>query len=199
VLESREVVALGTSKPRPITLGFCSATNKDLRALVASGALREDLFFRIATPAVTLPPLRNRPEEIAALVVAELARLGLTAHVSLVEECLFRPWPGNVRELLAELRAAAQTAHPEVRVLGRHLAATAGNMFSATAIPPEPPSEHVRKRMPQTVDDEWRARIEDALRASDGKVATAARSLGLHRTQLRRLIKRHGIEIEDDS
>jgi transcriptional regulator of acetoin/glycerol metabolism len=197
VLESREVVALGTSKPRRVELGFCSATNKDLRALVASGTLREDLFFRIGTPAVTLPPLRSRPEEIAALVVAELARLALTAHASLVEECLLRPWPGNVRELLAELRAAAQTAHPDTRVLGRHLTPEAGNMFATTAARLEPTAEHVRKRMPQTVDDEWRARIEDALRANDGKVAAAARALGLHRTQLRRLIERHGIEISE--
>jgi transcriptional regulator of acetoin/glycerol metabolism len=198
VLESREVVALGTSKPRRIELGLCSATNKDLRTLVASGTLREDLYFRIGTPAITLPPLRNRPEEIAALVVAELARLALTAHASLVELCLLRPWPGNIRELLAELRAAAQTAHPDTRVLARHLAAAAGNMFSSTDAPLEPPGEHVRKRMPQTVDDEWRARIENALRANDGKVAAAARSLGLHRTQLRRLIERHGIEVSGD-
>ena len=196
VLESREVVALGTSKPRRIDLGFCSATNKDLRALVAAGALRDDLFFRIGTPAITLPPLRNRPEEIAALVDAELARLSLTAHASLVEECLLRPWPGNIRELLAELRAAAQAAHPETRVLGRDLAATAGKLFSTTPAPPS--AEHVRKRMPQTVDDEWRARIETALRANDNKVAAAARDLGLHRTQLRRLIERHGIDVADD-
>ncbi|MFT3698881.1 MAG: sigma 54-interacting transcriptional regulator [Kofleriaceae bacterium] len=195
-LEAREVIALGTSKPRKIELGFVSATNKDLRALVAAGSLREDLYFRLGTPAITLPPLRARPEEIALLVINELARLGATAHTSLIEQCLLRPWPGNVRELLAELRTAAGAAYPETRVLGRHLAETAGNMFSTTApvATPEP-----MKRMPQTVDDEWRTRIENALRANDGKVAAAARALGLHRTQLRRLIERHGIAITDDS
>ncbi len=196
VIEAREVLPLGTTKPRKIELGFCSATNKDLRALVAAGALREDLFFRIGTPAVTLPPLRSRPEEIAALIVAELSRLALSAHVSLVEQCLLRPWPGNVRELLAELRVAAQGAYPETRVLGRHLAASAGSVFSAAGAPPA--DEPVRKVMPQTVDDEWRERIETALRANDGKVAAAARSLGLHRTQLRRLIERHGIAVKPD-
>ena len=196
VLESREVTALGSSKSRKIELGICTATNKDLRALVAAGSLREDLFFRIGTPAVTLPPLRDRPEEITALVFAELARLGMTAHSSLVETCLLRAWPGNVRELLAALRVAAQAAHPEARVLGRHLAAEAGSAFSPV-VSPTPTTEYV-KRMPQTVDDEWRARIEVALRASEGKVAPAARALGLHRTQLRRLIERHGIVVADD-
>jgi transcriptional regulator with PAS, ATPase and Fis domain len=198
VLEARAVVPLGTSRPRPIEIGLCSATNKDLRALVAAGALREDLFFRIATPAVTVPPLRERPEEIAALVAAELARLSLGAHVSLVELCVLRAWPGNVRELLAELRAAARSAHGEPRVLGRHLAADAGSVFSTGAIRPAEPVAEPAKRMPQTVDDEWRARIEAALRANGGKVAAAARALGLHRNQLRRLIERHCIAVEPD-
>ena len=197
VLEAREVVPLGTSRPRTIDIGFCSATNKDLRALVAAGTIREDLFFRIGAPLVTVPPLRSRPEEIAALVVAELGRLSLTAHASLVEQCLLRPWPGNVRELLAELRVAAQHAHPEERVLGRHLAAAAGSMFSSGATP-VPEAEPARRVMPQTIDDEWRVRIETALRANDGKVAAAARALGLHRTQLRRLIERHGIAVKSD-
>ena len=195
-IETREVLALGTSKPRHIDLGIVTATNKDLRSLVAAGSLREDLFFRIGTPAVTVPPLRDRPEEIAALVVAELARLGLTPHVSLIEQCVLRTWPGNVRELLAEVRAAAHAADGETRVLARHLASNAGSAFSPAS--PEAPAEPVRKRMPQTVDDEWRARIEAALKANDGKVAAAARALGLHRNQLRRLIERHGIDVEDE-
>jgi transcriptional regulator with PAS, ATPase and Fis domain len=136
VLESRELMPLGASKPRRVDFALCSATNKDLRALVASGAWREDLYFRIARPAVTLPPLRNRPEEIPALVADELAGLSTpaTAHVSLIEQCLLRPWPGNVRELLAEIRAAAQAAHAEGnRVTSRHLPANAGSLFGAAA------------------------------------------------------------------
>jgi transcriptional regulator with GAF, ATPase, and Fis domain len=57
-------------------------------------------------------------------------------------------------------------------------------------VPDEP-----AKRMPQIVDDEWRARIEAALLANGGKVAAAARALGLHRNQLRRLIDKHGIAV----
>src|SRR5205814_2004579 len=72
VLESKEVLPLGASKPRKVDFAFCSATNKDLRALVAAGMMREDLYFRIATPAMTLPALRNRPEEIPALIAHEL-------------------------------------------------------------------------------------------------------------------------------
>jgi transcriptional regulator with GAF, ATPase, and Fis domain len=133
-----------------------------------------------------------------------------SAHVSLLEQCLLRPWPGNVRELLAEIRTAAQAALGDgQRIEARHLAATAGTVFgsampAAHPAPPEAqlsaqpagaPADSARRRMSRD-DVEWRQRIEDALRASGGNVAATARALGLHRTQLRRLVERHGIAID---
>jgi transcriptional regulator with GAF, ATPase, and Fis domain len=206
VLESHEVLPLGASRPRTIDVALCSATNKDLRALVASGAFREDLYFRIGRPAVALPPLRNRPEEIPALVAHQLARLPspTTAHVSLVEQCLLRAWPGNVRELLSEIRSAAQAAGSDgTRVAARHLATTAGCGFGDPGAPPTPaeaaspappaPSEAGKRTPSEDVDS--RVRIETSLRIHGGNVTATARALGLHRTQLRRLIERHGIAI----
>jgi DNA-binding NtrC family response regulator len=214
VLESRELLPLGSAKPRKVDFALCSATNRDLRALVAAGSMREDLYFRIASAVVTLSALRNRPEEIPALIALELARLSPApaVHVSLVERCLLRPWPGNVRELLAEVRAAAQAAGGD-RITARRLADTAGSVFgsvsptgdsptgvSPTGVSPSPDPhdtlQHtVPKRIPQ-MDIEWQRRIEDALRANAGNVTAAARALGLHRTQLRRLIERHGIAVD---
>jgi transcriptional regulator with GAF, ATPase, and Fis domain len=209
VLESHEVLPLGASRPRKVDFNLCSATNKDLRALVAAGALREDLYFRVGQPIVMLPALRNRPEEIPALVAQELAALSSppAIHVSLIEQCLLRPWPGNVRELLTEVRAAARTAlRDRQRVEARHLAATAGTVFGGAmpevrpvTAPPDsrdaPSGDAPRKRMSRDAA-EWRQRIEDALRANAGNVAATARALGLHRTQLRRLVERHGIAID---
>lgn len=215
ILESKELLPLGASRPRKVEFQFCSATHKDLRALVAAEKLREDLYFRIGRPALTLPPLRNRPEEIPALVAEELGRATppASAHVSLVEQCLLRAWPGNVRELLAEVRAAAQAAAREGsgRVMGQHLAPLAGSAFggaedtmAATATnaapassgPFTPSTPTPRKRMPQ-VDDDWRRRIQEALRVHNGNIAATARALGLHRTQLRRLLERHEIQVAD--
>jgi transcriptional regulator with GAF, ATPase, and Fis domain len=207
VLESKELLPVGASRPRGVDFLLCSATNKDLRALVAAGALREDLWFRIASPAVTLPPLRDRPEEIPALIAHELARQSppQIAHVSLIEQCLVRPWPGNVRELLAEIRAASQAATADAdRVAARHLAPTAGSVFGSAMPEPRaapdgrPPglADDARRRISRD-DAEWRQRIEDGLRAHAGNIAATARALGLHRTQLRRLIERHHIAIGD--
>jgi transcriptional regulator with GAF, ATPase, and Fis domain len=225
VLESKELVPLGAVKPRTVDFALCSATNKDLRGMVAAGALREDLYFRVGRPAVTLPPLRDRMEELPALITVGLSRMTaeLTAHVSLVEQCLLRPWPGNVRELMAELASAAQAALAEGgghRVAAHHLAPTAGSAFgpampraanaaagdaangspgdAPTHGPNEAPNDAApgpRKRVVRT-DAEWRTRIEETLRGHAGNIAAAARALGLHRTQLRRLIERHGVSME---
>jgi DNA-binding NtrC family response regulator len=205
-LEMREVMALGAARPTPVDLHFCSASNRDLRAQVASGKLREDLYYRIARPAVTLPPLRERPEEMPLLVERELLRVvpDLTLHVSFVESCLLRPWPGNVRELLVEARSAAQAALMQGtrRVESRHLDASAGTPLARTVSPagsaeiapsmsqPSPPATRSRTR---PLDPGERARIEEVLCQEAGNVAAAARVLGMHRTQLRRLIGRHGI------
>ena len=211
VLESREVMPLGASRARTVDFAFCSATNRDLRALVAARTLREDLYFRIATPAVTLPPLRDRPEEIPALIAYALAHedSAPAAHVSLVEQCLLRPWPGNVRELLSELRNAVQAALADVnragnRVAAHHLSATAGTAFGSSTpelrpAPPagrdEPAADEPRKRVART-DAAWRDRIEQGLRANGGNITATARALGMHRTQLYRLIERHGIAVD---
>jgi DNA-binding NtrC family response regulator len=210
VLESKEIMPLGASKPRTVDFALCSATSKDLRALVAAGTWREDLYFRIARPAVTLPALRDRPEEIPALIAHELAKPpppAPNAHISFVERCLLRPWPGNARELLAEVRAAARASRGSGnRLTARHLAETAGSVFSAAAlnVPAAPPSRDTslpdppQKRMPR-VDVAWRQRIEDALRANAGNVTATARALGLHRNQMRRLLERLGITPAADS
>ncbi len=75
VLETGEVLPLGTSKPRKVEFRFCSATHRDLRAQVVDQKLREDFFYRIAMPHVAAPPLRERPEEISWLLTAELTRM----------------------------------------------------------------------------------------------------------------------------
>jgi transcriptional regulator with PAS, ATPase and Fis domain len=127
-LEAREVLPLGGTRPVPLSLGLCAATLRDLRAAVAAGLFREDLYYRIGRPEVALPPLRERLEEVPSHVARTLAPLGLAPDLALIEECLLRPWPGNVRELCAELRAAAALARSQGddTVRPQHLAPAAG-------------------------------------------------------------------------
>lgn len=198
VIETREVLAMGALRPRPVNLHLCTASHRNLRQEVSSNRFREDLYFRISSPAVVVPPLRLRLDEIPWLVQLALRAIPekLAVHALFVEQCLFRIWPGNVRELLAETRAAAQNAigRGSARLDASHLAAHAGQPIERQEeqTPPcavlfHPPIG--RREQPD------RSQVEDALRRSDGNISATARLLGLHRTQLKRLLLRYGIGV----
>ena len=191
VLETREVLPLGASKPRRVRLNVCSATHGDLRQRVASGTFREDLYFRLGRPDVAIPPLRTRREEIPWHAERAVGPLG--PHASLVEAALLRPWPGNLRELLLELRDASRAAAAQgsAQVEARHLGERAGQRSAAPAATEiDTPAE--REPPPREAPD--REQIVEVLRREGGNVTRAARALGTHRTQLRRWIKRYEID-----
>jgi transcriptional regulator of acetoin/glycerol metabolism len=184
-IETREVLALGASRPKRVDLRICSAAH-DLRGEVARGSFRSDLYFRIGRPEVALPPLRERLEELPWLVTAELARASpkLSARPSFFEACLLRPWPGNVRELSSEVRriAAVAIASGETSVGGGSLGAEAGVAFEKE----QSDGSGVAQAAPEG------AEIEAALKQHEGNVTRAARALGMHRNQLRRWLAKHG-------
>ncbi len=203
-LETREVMPLGATQPVAVDVRVCLATHVSLRRAVSDGRFREDLYHRVAPPEVTLPPLRDRLEEAAHHVVAELAVAapGVAPQAKLVEACLLRHWPGNVRELRRHVRDAAGRALAEKadRVRLEHLAPEAGQPLGPSAGASVPPSRagtgepddvrpYVRRAGMPT-----REAVERALRDSGGNVSRAARSLGMQRTQLYREIERHALE-----
>jgi DNA-binding NtrC family response regulator len=189
-LEERRVFAVGALTATAVDVRVCSATDCDLGGEVRRGAFREDLYHRIGRPVVTVPPLRERREEVPWLLQAIAGRVPTQPrlHASLVEAVLLRPWPGNVRELEKRIgeaaRAAAAQGESQLRAL--HLSPSAGMLTDgvspATSAPP--PSSHATSA-PMT-----RERIERALEETGGNVTAAAIALGLHRTQLRRLLAR---------
>ena len=106
VLESGEIIRLGANDARTVDVRFISATNRDLREMVASGDFREDLFFRIRGAAIHIPPLRERRDDIPLLVnhavgkfSAEMDRDLPTVSEPAMLRLVSYDWPGNVREL----------------------------------------------------------------------------------------------------
>ncbi len=199
VLETREVLPLGALRPRSVNLQLCSASHRHLRSEVASGRFREDLYFRLSRPEVEVPPLRRRPEEIPAHIERTLRSVdaSLVAHSSLVEACLLRHWPGNVRELLAEVRGAAQNAlgQGSQKVDVSHLSPEAGQAIERSVEPQplcalafHPAVARAGNRPPPE-----RAQVEAALAQAQGNISAAARILGLHRTQLKRVLEKYGL------
>ena len=141
-LESGEVMRLGSSSTRKVDVRFLSAANRDLRKLVASGGFRADLFFRLNGITMTLPPLRNRPDDVLPLAEVFLERaarklrkpppgLGDEAREALARH----PWPGNVRELRNVIERAVVLCRGEVLKL-EHLLLQESELEPFTVPPP---------------------------------------------------------------
>jgi len=193
VLETREVWPVGASRGVPVDLGVVAATHHDLRRAVADGRFREDLYYRLAKPVVRVPALRERRDEIPALATMIVAAIDprLRLHPRLLEVLCIRAWPGNVRELGHELRGAADTARAAggTELRPEHLATDAGlPLRPETAAPGAGATPR-----PRGPGDCSREEIVAAIDGAAGNLSQAARTLGLHRTQLYRLMERHGV------
>jgi DNA-binding NtrC family response regulator len=123
-LEQQEVVPVGDVRPRRTSFRVLAATHRDLRAEVAAGRFREDLFFRLAVFEIRLPPLRERVEDIPCLAEHFLHTLSADQAASFSDDALAelgrRPWPGNVRELRNAVEHAALLARGSL-ILPEHL------------------------------------------------------------------------------
>ncbi len=188
LLESREVMPVGVSRAESVDVAICAATNRDLRQAVTDGKFRDDLYYRLSEPAVVIPPLAFRREEIAHLVVMAARKVAEDTRISarFVEACLMRRWPGNVRELLSETAQAMRRARSagETTLGPEHLSPTAGEELGSAENELNPPLRAGGSDFPAS--DE----IERALTEHAGNVSAAARALGLHRSQLRRWLSR---------
>jgi DNA-binding NtrC family response regulator len=188
VLQEGEVLPVGADRAQKVDVRVVAATHRDLGAEVAAGRFREDLFYRLAVIPIHLPPLRERPEDILALARHFLVKwsqeLGrpMRGWTPEVEAYLLRhAWPGNVRELAHAIERACVLAEGEVIELSE-LALAPGR-----AAPRAETLEAV-------VDEATRRHIQATIARCGGKKLDAAERLGIDRTTLYRLMKRHGIE-----
>ncbi|HKY31631.1 MAG TPA: sigma-54 dependent transcriptional regulator [Candidatus Polarisedimenticolia bacterium] len=191
VIQSGEFERLGSSTTIAVDLRIVCATNADMRAEIAAGRFREDLYFRLNVIELAVPPLGSRPEDVLPLAehfLSRLAppegaprRLGAEARRALLEH----PWPGNVRELSNRVHRALLVAQQgEIGPADLGLAA---------------PSATLATRAPSPAGDEEaaeRVRIERALVDAEGNVSRAAAALGLSRQALYRRMERLGIAME---
>ncbi|WP_437714093.1 sigma-54 dependent transcriptional regulator [Sorangium sp. So ce448] len=196
VLQTGEYQRLGSSVTRKADVRVLSATNRDLPRAIAEGSFREDLYFRLNVIELTIPALRDRPEDIVPIAShlldglaaraagGERVTLGPRARHALAEH----DWPGNVRELENRLTRAALVRKGETiepHDLG----------LDAVARLPPAPAAHAASSAPSATSSE-RLEIERALVEARGVVAKAAASLGLSRQGLYRRMDRLGIQIE---
>jgi DNA-binding NtrC family response regulator len=188
-IQEREIRRVGAERTIKVHARVVAATNRDLRAAVDAGTFREDLYFRLAAFIITVPPLRDRREDIPPLVHHFLVRAGSrmkkdvrVVSADAMSALMKYPWPGNVRELEHAVERAVILANsPSVKV--RDL-----------------PPEVIQKRHPRRGDDtldlqeQERLSIERALERFGGNRRQAAEALNISTVTLWRKMKRYGLD-----
>jgi DNA-binding NtrC family response regulator len=186
-LQEREFERVGGTKPIPVDVRIIAATSRDLDGAVKDGRFREDLYHRLNVIPMTLPPLRERREDIPALAQFFLHRFSRETKKQVNEiaqqalaKLLAYAWPGNVRELANVMERAIVLGHgPEVAL----------HDLPPRVIAAEPDGRSETKSYQVAVNAYRRELILTALAQTGGNRAAAAKELGLHRTHLMRLLK----------
>ena len=208
VLQEGEIRPLGSTEWRRVDCRIIAATNKDLEAEVAAGRFREDLYYRIATLPVHVPPLRERSEDIPVLARSLLGEIApaLGQEVSgFTEEAMAcmaaYPWPGNVRELQNEIQRMVVMADGPV-LGGDLLSPRVLHGMEADAVSAGPGNGGKEADWPEARSGSLRERLEslekrvlrETLIRHRWNKTRAAEELGLSRVGLRGKLQRHGLE-----
>ncbi len=192
VIQERDFIPVGSTRPKKVDVRFIAATNKDLQREVAEGRFREDLYYRLNVITVNLPPLRDRTEDIGPLAHHFLrrfaARMGKdirSIETEAMDVLQGYTWPGNVREL--------------ENVMERAVILTAGSAITPAVIPlggaPSPSPRAAAPRRPSLVplEEIERQHIEAVLRETGYNKSRTAEILGISRRTLDRRIADFGL------
>jgi transcriptional regulator with GAF, ATPase, and Fis domain/tetratricopeptide (TPR) repeat protein len=191
VLQEGEVRPVGGDRARKVDVRILAATHRDLAEMVRRGTFREDLYYRLAVVVVAIPTLRERREDIPALVAHFLnARApGVSIDRRALARLVDAPWPGNIRQLQNEIARAAVLADGIIRVDDLSPAFLAAATERTDDAPTAQPLD-----LRHAVGGVERDLVERALRAHHGNQSRAARALGLSRFGLQKKLKRLGID-----
>ena len=186
VLQEGELERVGGSETFAVDVRVLAATNKNLEEEIAAGRFREDLFYRLNVVPIEVPPLRERAEDLPALLLAAAETLGgrlPEVSDSARERLRGYAWPGNVRELFNEVR----------RWLTQELERVSIRQLSAEIREGRGVSRAAGTLAGRTLAEVEQAMVEAALRDAGGNKARAARQLAIPRSTLYGLIERYGL------
>ncbi len=196
VLQEREVMPVGMRTPVKVDVRVVVATHRDLAKEVAAGRFRQDLYYRISVASLTLPPLRERGDDISLLAQHFLltfsrryGRKEMRLSAAAADAITRHAWPGNVRELVHAMERAVVMADTDT--------IEAGHIFpvgvSEQPKRPAPPSEEIlpMKEARALWERDYLVRL---LRSTRGNVSAAARQAGKYRADLYTLLRRHQLD-----
>jgi DNA-binding NtrC family response regulator len=183
VLQEREFYPVGAERPERTEARVIAATHRPLEELLATGAFRADLYYRLRVVEIVVPPLRERRDDIPLLAEHLLRVVSRSLHRAVpllspeaLQRLVAHHWPGNVRELQNTLTHALVLARGDV-IHPEHVASDAAEAAEPGRI--------------ATLDEIERAHVDRVLAACAGRKAAAARALGVSRPRLDRLLAKH--------
>lgn len=189
VIQNRSITKVGDTKSIPIDIRLICATNMDLATMVKEGRFREDLFYRINTVTLHLPPLRERPDEIVALAEMFIKQYAEKYHrkaqglsdeaMNLLKRCR---WSGNIRELQGCIEKAVIYSEAEL-IRAADLQLRASELMDET----------VPKTQNQTLESAEEQVIRNAMKTYNGNLTLVAKALKISRPTLYRRLKEYGI------
>jgi DNA-binding NtrC family response regulator len=208
VLETARVVRLGSNEERAVDVRVVSATNKDLKAMIARGEFREDLFFRINGSVIAIPPLRDRREDIPRIVRHAIAKFQTqlspnTPPMDISDAAMMRltsySWPGNVRQLLNVVQNMVVMVLGEERGPGAPIVLDVRHIPDDVRVGDEPEAaartgESASGSLAGTSLEQIEKRaIRETLRLTAGNREAAAKLLGIGERTLYRKLKDYGL------
>jgi len=199
VLERRQVKRVGANDYRTVDMRVVAATHVDLEGAVKVNKFRRDLFHRLAVLRVTLPGLRERPEDIPLLIDTVLGRMGKppSALSDQTRALLSQyPWPGNVRELrnvVEQVVNLGEEALPELPPMpGGELHGGGGSSGAVLDLP----FKDAKERLIEGFERDY---LKGLIERCEGNISRASREAGIDRVYLRKLLRKHGLEAGGDS
>jgi DNA-binding NtrC family response regulator len=199
VLQSQEFRRIGDDRDLRVDVRLITATNRDLEKAVVSGAFRQDLYYRINVFPLTMPPLRDRRDDVALLAHHFLLKHrdkvgkrveGFTAAA--MDRLLAYHWPGNVRELENKVHHALVLAQGD-RIRPEEVQLDVALPMATTSIDVTRPFRDVKKDVVESFERDY---TRELLKRHHGNLAAAARQAGMDRKNLWMLVKKYGIDVD---
>lgn len=204
VMQEREIIRIGGERPIPIDVRFIVATNRNLKKLVEDGEFRNDLYFRINVLRFSIPPLRDRPEDIIPLYRHYLNRFNQTLYETIQDDLqsIFAPalscsYPGNIRELISVAeRFVALVDHSQIHD-SKYLSALVAECLDTTAPPSDSPASNIHLDISGDYSEDLlsakRELLNHYIQTNQGNVSQLAKDLGISRATLYNRLRELGI------
>jgi DNA-binding NtrC family response regulator len=199
-LDKRAVRPVGGAGYEQVSVRVIAATNRNLRAEISNKRFREDLYYRLAVIRMSVPPLRQRQDDIALLVESFVKQFAEGRHISVppaVIDVLRRhSWPGNVRELRNVIERACALTHGDRLEIDESFDEPAGG--PAAAASPVNIDLPFKEAKSQIIDSFEREYIQALLKRHKGNLSAASRSADVDRKHFRELLRKHGLRESSD-